>query len=99
MIRGGCVYILVNPHHTVFYVGVTSDLYSRVTEHKGKIHSKGFTAKYNVNKLVYYEAFYSIEEAIDREKQMKKYSRAKKVALIVKFNPQWKDLYEVIKYW
>jgi putative endonuclease len=99
MVHGGCVYILVNVHHTVFYVGVTSDLFSRVTEHKEKIHPFSFTAKYHVSKLVYYETFYSIEEAIEREKQIKKYSRVRKVALIVNFNPEWRDMYEDIKYW
>ena len=99
MVHGGCVYIFVNVHHTVFYVGVTADLYSRSTDHKEKINPKSFTARYNVSKLVYYEAFYSIEEAIAREKQIKKYSRSKKIALIVSFNPEWKDLYEDIKFW
>jgi putative endonuclease len=99
MIKGGCVYILVNVHHTVFYTGVTSDLYSRTTEHREKVFPESFTAQYNVFKLVYYEGFHSIEEAIDREKQIKKYSRFKKVQLIVKQNPEWKDLYDVIKYW
>lgn len=99
MIHGGCVYILSNLYHTVFYVGVTADLFTRITEHKEKIYPYSFTAKYQVNKLIYYETFYSIEEAIEREKQIKKYSRIKKVALIMKFNPEWRDLYEEIKYW
>ena len=99
MVHGGCAYILVNVHHTVFYVGVTADLYARATDHKEKSNPKSFTARYNVNQLVYYEAFYSIEEAIEREKQIKKYSRSKKIALIVRFNPEWKDLYEEIKFW
>jgi putative endonuclease len=99
MIKGGCVYILVNQHHTVFYTGVTSDLYSRITEHREKVYPESFTAQYNVFKLVYYEAFNSIEEAIAREKQIKKYSRFKKVQLVVKLNPEWKDLYDEIKYW
>ena len=93
------MYILVNVHHTVFYVGVTADLYSRTTEHKEKINPRSFTARFNVNQLVYYETFYSIEEAIEREKQIKKYSKAKKAALIVKFNPEWRDLYDEIKFW
>ncbi len=99
MVHGGCVYIMVNNHHTVFYTGVSSDLFSRVTEHKEKIYPKSFTAKYNITKLVYYESFYLIEEAIVREKQVKVYSRAKKIALIEKQNPEWKDLYEEIKKW
>jgi putative endonuclease len=55
MVHGGCVYIMTNKHHTVFYTGVTSDLFSRVTEHKEKIYPKSFTFRYNVFKLVYYE--------------------------------------------
>ena len=90
---------MVNVHHTVFYTGVTADLYTRITEHKEKIHRYSFTAKYNIIKLVYFESFISIEEAIEREKQVKKYSRYKKVALIVKLNPEWKDLYDEVKYW
>jgi putative endonuclease len=99
MVRGGCVYIVVNNRHTVFYVGVTADLYARITEHREKVYPRSFTAKYNVSKLVYYETFYSIEEAIDREKQIKTYSRIKKIELIVAFNPEWDDLYETVKYW
>jgi putative endonuclease len=96
---GGAIYILVNAHHTVFYTGVTADLVTRITEHREKQNLVSFTAKYNVTKLVYYERFHSIEEAIAREKQVKKYSRFKKVQLIVKLNTEWKDLYEDIKYW
>ncbi len=99
MVRGGCVYILVNSRHTVFYVGVTSDLYARVAQHREKAYPRSFTAKYNVSKLVYYETFYSIEEAIDREKQIKTYSRIKKIELIVTLNPEWNDLYDIVKYW
>lgn len=99
MIHGGCVYIATNIHHTVFYVGVTSDLFVRITEHRGKIYPSSFTAKYNVTKLVYYETYHLIEEAIEREKQIKKYSRTKKIALIMKLNPDWKDLYEDIRNW
>lgn len=90
---------MTNVHHTVSYTGVTADLYSRITEHREKAYPKSFTAKYNVVKLVYYESFYSIEEAINREKQVKVYSRSKKIALIEKLNPDWKDLYDEIKYW
>ena len=70
MIRGGCVYIMVNVHHTVFYTGVTADLYTRITEHKEKIHRYSFTAKYNIFKLVYFESFISIEEAIEKGKKI-----------------------------
>ncbi|MEP3390479.1 MAG: GIY-YIG nuclease family protein [Reichenbachiella sp.] len=96
MIKGGAVYIMTNKHHTVFYTGVTSDLNSRVFEHQTKLYPNSFTAKYNINKLVYYEGFHSIEEAIDREKQVKKYRREKKIALIESINPQWNDLYETL---
>ena len=85
------VYILTNKHHNVLYVGVTDNLVKRVDQHKKKI-LKGFTSKYNVDKLVYYEVFDWIDTAIAREKQVKKYSRAKKVVLIEKMNPDWKEL-------
>ena len=99
MVYGGCVYIIVNKNHTVFYTGVTSDLYSRIVEHQEKIYPLSFTSRYNINKLVYYESFYSIEEAIDREKQIKKYSRFKKVKLINSQNPEWRDLFEDVSKW
>tara|TARA_R110000868_G_scaffold253007_1_gene509725 strand:+ start:1677 stop:1976 length:300 start_codon:yes stop_codon:yes gene_type:complete len=99
MERGGCIYILTNKNKKVLYTGVTSDLQSRVYEHKTRVHPKSFTAKYNVDWLVYYETFHSIEEAIDREKQLKAGSRKKKLDLINSFNPDWKDLYEDILKW
>jgi putative endonuclease len=99
MKHGGCVYILANTHHTVFYTGVTADLYSRVIEHRDKKFSGSFTSRYNIYKLVYYEVFPRIEEAIDREKQVKKYSRSKKIKLIERLNPGWRDLFEDIKDW
>jgi len=86
------VYILVNINHTVFYIGVTNDIERRCHEHKNKL-IKGFTKKYNVDKLVYYEIFDFIDLAITREKQIKGYSRIKKVALINNFNENWNDLY------
>ncbi len=85
------VYILSNKHHTVFYTGFTDDLGRRVEEHKLKV-AKGFTAKYNCNKLLYYEEFNDIEEALNREKQIKKYKRKWKENLINSINPEWKDL-------
>jgi putative endonuclease len=87
------VYIMTNPRNTVLYTGVTGDLKRRVWEHKTKA-VPGFTAKYNVVKLVYFEVFDDPEEAILREKKIKGGSRAKKIALINSFNPQWRDLYE-----
>ena len=86
------IYILTNINHTVLYTGVTNDLARRVFEHKKKI-TKGFTSKYNVNKLIYFEVFDFIDLAIRREKQIKGYSRIKKIALINKLNPEWKELY------
>ena len=89
------VYILTNKHNTVLYVGVTNNLIRRVYEHKNKL-VPGFTAKYNLNKLVYYEILPDVRDAIYREKQIKGWRRSKKVELIEKFNPNWRDLYEEI---
>jgi len=93
MERRGCVYILTNFTNTVLYIGVTSDLISRIIEHKEKHYPSSFTAKYNCNKLVYYEQFFTIEEAIGREKQLKNWRREWKVNLINSINHEWKDLY------
>lgn len=84
---------MTNKINTVIYTGVTSDLKKRVYEHKEKI-IEGFTKKYNVNKLVYYEVFGDIENAILREKQIKGGSRKKKIDLIKSMNPEFKDLYD-----
>ncbi len=98
--RGGCVYIMTNKNHTVLYTGVTSDIIGRVWQHKNKVYPKSFTARYKLHKLVYYESFGSIEEAIDREKQLKGGSRQKKINMIMSMNPNWSDLYEVeVKNW
>lgn len=87
------VYILSNKHNTVLYVGVTNNLIIRCQQHKsGEI--EGFTKRYNIHKLVYFEDFTEILEAIKREKQVKKYSRAKKDALIDQFNPNREELFE-----
>ncbi len=86
---------MTNKYNTVLYVGVTNDLVRRVYEHKNKL-VKGFTAKYNIVKLVYYETHEDIKEAIKREKQIKGWLRAKKEELIKTMNPSWKDLYEKI---
>jgi putative endonuclease len=86
------VYILTNQTNTVLYVGVTSDLVKRVYEHKNKL-VQGFTSKYHIDKLVYFEVFNDINDAIGREKQLKGGSRAKKIALIEKDNPFCEDLY------
>jgi putative endonuclease len=86
------VYLMTNPTNTVIYAGVTNDLKRRVFEHKEKL-AKGFTAKYNVVKLVYYEAFENIENAILREKQLKGGSRQQKIDLINSMNKAWRDLF------
>jgi putative endonuclease len=89
----GYVYLLTNRTNTVIYTGVTSNLQKRLYEHKHYL-VKGFTNKYNAHKLVYYEVFDSITDAIIREKQIKGGSRKKKIDLIKNFNPAFKDLYE-----
>src|SRR5258708_7124161 len=86
------IYILTNISHNVLYTGVTNNLVKRCFEHKNKLIT-GFTEKYNINKLVYYEVFDFIDVAINREKQIKGYSRDKKIALINSFNVQWGNLY------
>jgi putative endonuclease len=90
-IRTYYVYILSNVYNNVLYTGLTNDLERRCIEHKKK-KNNGFTRKYNVNKLVYYEEFDLIDLAIKREKQIKGYSRAKKVVLIEQYNKEWKEL-------
>jgi len=86
------VYVLTNSNHNVLYTGVTNDLGRRCYEHKKK-KVKGFTQRYNVDKLIYFEIFDFIDQAIAREKQIKGYSRTKKNALIQKFNKEWIELY------
>ncbi len=94
--RGGMkaswVYILMGRTGTL-YTGVTSDLYRRMLEHREKAHP-GFTFKYDCNRLIYYEEYAEITTAIGREKQIKGWTRAKKIALIAGLNPGWKDLSE-----
>ena len=87
------VYIMTNKRNIVLYTGVTNDLKRRVCEHKEKL-AVGFTRKYNVTKLLYYEVFGDIESAILREKQIKGGSRQKKIELINGLNKRWQDLYE-----
>ena len=88
-------YILTNKNNKVLYTGVTSDLKRRIGEHKTNLH-EGFTSRYDVNKLVYYEVSNNPESAILREKQIKKGPRRRKLQLIDSFNPEWKDLYRDI---
>ena len=84
------VYILTNNSQTL-YIGVTGNLYERVLQHKHK-ETPGFTSRYNIGKLIYYEEYDSPNEAILREKQLKGWRRSKKIALIESENPEWKDL-------
>ena len=93
--KRGYVYLLTNKANSVLYTGVTSNLAKRIYEHKKKVVD-GFTKKYNVEKLVHYELFDSIEEAISREKQIKGWLRRKKNDLIESTNPEWKDLYDEV---
>lgn len=85
-------YILANQKNGTLYVGVTNNLFRRVWEHKNKM-IKGFTKKYGINKLVYYESYCDIRDAIYREKCMKKWNRSWKIKLIVRNNPNWNDLF------
>jgi len=86
------VYINTNKWNSVLYTGVTNNLLNRNFQHKTKENKESFTAKYKANKLVYYEIFSDIRDAITREKQIKAGSRKKKIELIKKFNPKWQDL-------
>jgi len=88
-----CVYIMTNSNNTVLYTGVTNDLKRRVSEHKSGIGS-GFTKKYRIHKLVYYECGEDVEAAIQREKQIKGGSRQAKIDLIISINSEWRDLYD-----
>jgi putative endonuclease len=98
MQRGGATYIMTNNYNRVLYVGVTSDLVKRVSEHK--THAiPGFTDKYNCTKLVWYQPFDRIEDAIAEEKRLKAGNRERKLKLITTSNSDWKDLWEEIKDW
>jgi len=85
------VYLLTNWNKKVIYVGMTNDLARRIYEHKNKL-VKGFTTKYNINKLVYFEETNDVQAAITREKEIKKWRREKKNNLVLSTNPGWKDL-------
>jgi putative endonuclease len=87
------VYILANRHHGTIYVGVTNNLERRVWEHKSEL-TAGFTKRYGVTRLIYFEVFREVSSAITREKQLKAGSRARKLALIERDNPEWNDLSE-----
>jgi putative endonuclease len=98
MYMGGYVYITCSMNHTTLYTGVTSTIASRIARHKEKFYPKSFSAKYNCKKLVYYKWFDTIIEAIAEEKRIKGGSRKKKEILINSMNPEWKDLYDQIKF-
>ena len=93
--KKGYVYILFNRLDGVLYTGVTSDLVKRIHEHKTKV-IESFTNRYGVDKLGYYEIYETIVSAIEREKQIKSWSRGKKLELIKGMNPGWQDLYDTI---
>jgi putative endonuclease len=95
---GGWVYMMCSTNPSTLYVGVTSNIASRVYEHKHKIYPTSFSAKYNCVKLVYYRRFELIIEAIAEEKRIKGGSRKKKEMLINSMNPGWNDLYEQVKF-
>jgi putative endonuclease len=88
----GYVYILASATAGTLYIGVTSDLIKRISQHRNEIYP-GFTQKHKAHKLVYYEEFGSIEKAIEREKKLKKWKRVWKIQLIEKSNPKWEDLF------
>ena len=94
MEKGGYIYILTTNQNTALYTGVTANLKNRIWEHKTKVNPKSFTSRYNIHKLVYFEGFNHIIDAIAREKQIKAGSRAAKIKLIEKINPGWKELFD-----
>jgi putative endonuclease len=95
MTKKGYLYILASRRNGTLYVGVTSDLVKRIEEHRQKL-VEGFTKKYDVTNLVYFETFENIRDAIAREKQIKEWKRKWKAELIQSVNPYWRDLYEDI---
>jgi putative endonuclease len=90
--KTGFIYIITNKSNTTLYVGVTSNLASRIQQHKGEFYKNSFSARYNLNKLVYFEKHQSIKVAIVREKQLKAGNRDRKIKLIESINPEWNDL-------
>ena len=100
MIKGGCIYIITNKNKTTLYIGVTADLIKRIQEHKNKVYKKRFSVKYNLDQLLHYETFHTIDEAILRENEIKKWRRSKKEKLINSKNHSWCDLWEKeVKFW
>ena len=99
MERGGSIYFMTNKNRTTLYLGVTSNLIKRVSEHRIHYYKGSFTDIYNLELIVFYEFHSTIVEAISRKKQVKKWNRAKKDALINELNPKWTDLWEEIEKW
>ena len=99
MVHGGSVYIMTNIKRTVVYIGVCSDLRSRILQHKEHFFQGSFSDKYNCTICVYYEHFGRIEEAIAREKELKGWTRIRKNELISAMNPDWIDLWPEIEAW
>jgi putative endonuclease len=97
--KGGVVYILTNRNNTTLYVGVTSNLQSRLSMHLSNFYPASFTSRYNLYKLVYYKSYSTITEAIEIERRIKGWSRAKKDALIDSVNPAWDDLGKEVLKW
>ncbi len=97
MERGGFIYFMANAHNNVLYLGVTSNLHVRIHQHKTKKFPNSFTANYNCDKLVYFEYYSSIEEAIGREKNLKNWKREWKNELVENLNPDWYDLSDTIE--
>ena len=95
--KPGFIYIITNKNNTTLYIGVTSNLPNRILQHIEKRYQNSFSARYNLNKLIYFEQFQMIGDAIGREKQLKAGNRATKEKLINSINPDWKDLFEEIK--
>ena len=94
--KPGFIYIITNKNNTTLYVGVTSNLPERIKEHKEKRYENSFSSRYNLTKLVYWESFQEIGDAIGREKQLKGGSRNSKLNLIQHLNPEWRDLFDDI---
>ena len=92
----GFVYILTNNNNSVLYTGVTSCLKDRIKQHRTKKHPESFSAKYNIYKLVYFEEFDNMGDAIKREKQIKGGSRKDKISLVISLNPEWNDLNKIL---
>ena len=95
MNKSYCIYIITNKCNGTLYIGVTNDLKRRIYEHKNKLVA-GFSQRYDLTRLVYYETNGDIKAMIEREKYLKGKKRGFKIALIEKFNPQWRDLYDEI---